>query len=324
MSRVSENFFGTAIFAALGGLLCVLMIFGAVCESACNTIGYTMSPNLVGPYDSSSSPYGHDKIAWLCAGFRVKESGEWGYSGQHDQDACSELRDLCNEKKWVCEDWESIKRGMIGWGYENVRFFGPIDESHKPISEAALVGTPRSRRARIRNKINELNSASGEEIARIFDGISEEERTKMLRNASTEELTAIVDKQKAYARKLRANLSKAEQGRLELADKNPRYDWENYKQHRQSGISQDRRNPLIVRLEQTMFDEDASAMIRAFSAVADSIVASAQAGLADKVLRDATDLLELLKKIPAPLPNREQTIKNMEQAIAKLKRTMPP
>lgn len=83
------------------------------------------------------------------------------------------------------------------------------------------------------------------------------------------------------------------------------------------------RNPLIVQLEQAMSDYDTAAMEKAYSAVTDSIVASSLAGLEDKVIRDTTDLIRVLKNSNAPFAGKERCIRMLEEAVANWKRANP-
>jgi len=137
MSQATENFFGMAIFVPL---VSILLLFGA-CELVCNSVGYTLISDVVGSFDPNDEPYSDtQELSWKCAGFRRKASNDWGYSGQYDHAACRALRTSCSEERMGCDEWEHIQQGKIGWGEDNHRWFGPIDNPYKRVDVELLVG----------------------------------------------------------------------------------------------------------------------------------------------------------------------------------------
>jgi len=168
MSQATENFFGMVIFVPL---VSILLLFGA-CELVCNSVGYTLISDVVGPFDGSDNSYSQSQeLAWLCAGFRRTTSGDWGYSGQYDHTACRELRDNCRAEQRGCDDWEHIQQGKIGWGEENYRWFSPIDEPFKHVDVALLVGDETARNAGHRRRSDRHQQA--EILAQQVDQIRE-------------------------------------------------------------------------------------------------------------------------------------------------------
>lgn len=280
---MKEHFLMGVIAGPVVAIIVVFAMCGGACELACNQIGYTIISNIVGPNSPSSEAHGAvTKLSWLCAGFRIKKSGQWGYSGKHDQAACLELYDVCaGAEKNACDDWKSIQNGMIGWGEENDHFFSRINPTHKIISTETLVG----------NRANQ----------------------KRLREDRIKKLQLAIENQK----KLREVQLAVEEKKIEkLAAKKEKFSRATKPRNPKPSL---RRNPLIIQLEQASDDMDSKAFGAAFLSCTDSLVASANAGLTDRVIRDVADLVAILRATHLTINGKEQVIRNFEEAIAGLK-----
>jgi len=110
----------------------IFLLVGTEC------IGYVFGYSTtitVGPFDTDSEPTTWEEgLAWKCAGFKQKPSGQWGYVKVHDHNACRRLKRRCEDVDAAssCNNFRLIQENKIGWGKDQALWHDEVEMEHVP------------------------------------------------------------------------------------------------------------------------------------------------------------------------------------------------